>query len=200
MANSLSVACILMASGFSTRFGSNKLLAPFMGQPMIERLFTITEALFSQRIVVTRYEEISRLASQKNISVLLHHETDLNDTIRLGLSALDPNTDGCMFCPCDQPLLTAKSLAGMLNVFEKSPKLIIRAAFLEQYGTPVIFPAWTFEELKTLPEGSGGRFILNKYRDSVKSFHVDNPWELSDIDTPGMLSAMEAIAIKHAMP
>lgn len=199
MANSLSVACILMASGFSTRFGSNKLLAPFLGQPVIERIFATTEALFSQRIVVTRYEEISRLASKKHINVLLHHETDLNDTIRLGLTALAPNTDGCMFCPCDQPLLTAKSLAGMLKVFEENPEHIVRAAFLEQYSSPAIFPAWTFEELQTLPEGSGGKLLLNKYSDSVKCFHVANPWELSDIDTPSMLLALETIAIKHGM-
>ena len=32
-----STGCVLMASGLSTRFGSNKLLAPFDGQPLLYR-------------------------------------------------------------------------------------------------------------------------------------------------------------------
>ena len=34
-----STGCVLMASGLSTRFGSNKLLAPFDGQPLLCRAF-----------------------------------------------------------------------------------------------------------------------------------------------------------------
>ena len=38
-----STGCVLMASGLSTRFGSNKLLAPFDGQPLLCRAFAATD-------------------------------------------------------------------------------------------------------------------------------------------------------------
>ena len=50
-----STGCVLMASGLSTRFGSNKLLAPFDGQPLLYRAFAATDTpQLSARIVVTR--------------------------------------------------------------------------------------------------------------------------------------------------
>ena len=35
MENFPPVGCVIMASGLSRRFGSNKLLAPFDGQPLL---------------------------------------------------------------------------------------------------------------------------------------------------------------------
>lgn len=47
-----STGCVLMASGLSTRFGSNKLLAPFDGQPLLYRAFAATDTpQLSARIV-----------------------------------------------------------------------------------------------------------------------------------------------------
>ena len=44
-----------MASGMSKRFGSNKLLADFHGEPMIMRILRATDGLFTRRVVVTRH-------------------------------------------------------------------------------------------------------------------------------------------------
>ena len=42
MKKSLTVGCVIMASGLSRRFGANKLLADFCGQPMLCRAFAAT--------------------------------------------------------------------------------------------------------------------------------------------------------------
>ena len=42
MKKSLTVGCVIMASGLSRRFGTNKLLADFCGQPMLCRAFAAT--------------------------------------------------------------------------------------------------------------------------------------------------------------
>ena len=39
----LPVGCVIMASGASRRFGSNKLLADFCGEPMLCRAFAATD-------------------------------------------------------------------------------------------------------------------------------------------------------------
>lgn len=55
------IGCVIMASGLGRRFGSNKLLADFGGEPMICRILDATEGIFRRRVVVTRHEEIARL-------------------------------------------------------------------------------------------------------------------------------------------
>lgn len=66
------IGCVIMASGLGRRFGSNKLLADFGGEPMICRILDATEGIFRRRVVVTRHEEIARLCREREISVALH--------------------------------------------------------------------------------------------------------------------------------
>ena len=109
MKKSLTVGCVIMASGLSRRFGANKLLADFCGQPMLCRAFAATATPgISARIVVTRSEEVQALCRAHGVPVLLHSLPGRNDTVWLGLSALLeqlPELSGCMFLPGDQPLL-----------------------------------------------------------------------------------------------
>ncbi|MGM9582123.1 MAG: nucleotidyltransferase family protein, partial [Phascolarctobacterium sp.] len=84
MAKLFPLGCIIMASGHSARFGSNKLLQDFHGQPLIQYILNTTQDLFAQRVVVTRYSKIAKLCHEQGIPYLLHDKPYLNDTIRLG--------------------------------------------------------------------------------------------------------------------
>ena len=89
MKKSLTVGCVIMASGLSRRFGANKLLADFCGQPMLCRAFAATATPgIAARIVVTRSEKVQALCRAQGVPVLLHSLPGRNDTVRLGLSAL----------------------------------------------------------------------------------------------------------------
>ena len=59
------VGAVLMASGAGSRFGSNKLLHPVEGRPLIQRAFAaLPAALFDRAVVVSRYPEILSLAPE----------------------------------------------------------------------------------------------------------------------------------------
>lgn len=192
------IGCVIMASGLGKRFGSNKLLADFCGKPMIEWVLEATND-FPARVVVTRHPEVEALCKAKGIDVILHEFPGRNDTVRLGLTHLNEKYDleGCMFCPSDQPLLTAGTLKQMAEAFEeqlespgnpqeacKKPKETIwRLGYQEEVGTPAIFSKEYFEELNILPEKKGGGYLLKKYADRVKIYQADSERELMDIDT-----------------
>ena len=53
------LGCVIMASGLGKRFGGNKLMADFDGQPLICRALTVTDGLFSHRVVVTRHADVA---------------------------------------------------------------------------------------------------------------------------------------------
>ena len=62
MENQLAAGCVIMASGLSRRFGSNKLLADFCGEPVLCRAFSATDTpQLAARIVVTRSAEVQSL-------------------------------------------------------------------------------------------------------------------------------------------
>lgn len=86
------VGCVIMASGLSRRFGSNKLLAPFDGQPLISRILETTGNnrgnLFARRVAITRTPEAAEICKTANVPVLLHNLPLRSDTVRLGLEFL----------------------------------------------------------------------------------------------------------------
>lgn len=178
-----SLGCVIMASGLGKRFGSNKLLADFHGEPLICRAFDATEGIFSRRIVVTRHEEVALLCKNRGIEAIFHDLPYRSDTVRLGLDAVG-NMEGCLFCPGDQPLLRRETVLSIAQAAVKEKNFIWRTAFGDTPGSPVLFPKWTFPELLHLPEGKGGNYLAKKYPEQVRTVPVRDEHELKDIDTP----------------
>ena len=186
------LGCVIMASGMGKRFGGNKLMADFRGKPMIQRALDATEGLFSRRVVVTRHESVAQLAREQNVDVVLHDLPHRSDTVRLGLEALG-DLDACMFLPGDQPLIRRETVAMLLENWKENPDSIIRPAYEDNEGSPVVFPAWAFPELKNLPEGKGGGVVIRKHPHEVLRVSVSNPFELADADTPSTLELLKGL-------
>lgn len=176
------MGCVIMASGLGKRFGGNKLMAEFGGQPMIARILAATDDSFDRRVVVTRHEAVAAYCRARNVEVVLHNLPNRNDTVRLGLEAVG-EVDGCMFCPGDQPLLKKETIEALINGWKRESDCIWRPSFEDQPGAPVLFPKWAFSELLTLPEGKGGGFLARKYPERVRLHPVRDPYELMDVDT-----------------
>lgn len=185
------VGCVIMASGMGRRFGGNKLMADFGGEPMICRALKATDGLFDRRVVVTRHEDVAVLCRERGVEVVFHDLPLRSDTVRLGLEALG-DVDGCVFCPGDQPLLRRETVAALLCSWRGENTAIWRAAFGDAPGSPVLFPAWTFDDLLNLPEGKGGGHVLGRYPDRVRCMQVSDEYELMDADTPEALDALRA--------
>ena len=174
--------CVIMASGQGKRFGSNKLMADFGGEPMICRVLKATQGIFDRRVVVTRYAEVAQICRERGIEVVMHDLPLRSDTVRLGLEALG-DVDGCLFCPGDQPLLKRDTVAALVSAWQAEPEFIWRTAYENHPGAPILFPKWAFEELRTLPEGKGGAFLAKKYPERVRLHPVRDRLELIDVDT-----------------
>ena len=210
MKKSLTVGCVIMASGLSRRFGTNKLLADFCGQPMLCRAFDATATHgIAARIVVTRSEEVQALCRAQGVPVLLHSLPGRNDTVRLGLSALleqQPELSGCMFLPGDQPLLRRETVEAMTERFcptewqKETEREIFRLGAVADndptplVGSPVLFGSSFFSELLTLPENKGGNVLLKKYPAQVRTICIADSAELLDADIPEVLQQLETIA------
>lgn len=187
------LACVIMASGLGRRFGSNKLMADFGGHPMIERILEASEGVFAQRIVVTRHDDIADLCRKRNIPVIRHDLPNRSDTIHLALAAIGGDASGCIFCPADQPLLRSETLQRFAERAQETPELILRLGYNGNFSSPVLFPAWCFEELRRLPAGSGGKLLIEKYSEFVFTIQASDPAELMDADTTEDLKMLSSL-------
>lgn len=186
------IGCVIMASGLGRRFGGNKLMADFGGEPMIAQILRATDGLFEKQIVVTRSEEAAAYCRSMGIDVLLHELPLRSDTVRLGLSAMR-DTDGCLFTPADQPLLTLETVSALIRCFYEDSASIWRPACDGEPGSPVLFPQWAYDELLTLPQGKGGGYVAARHPDRVRTLPIRNPHELMDADTPEELARLLSI-------
>lgn len=114
----LKYGCIVMASGVGARFGGNKLMAELCGAPLVGHVVRATDDLFSQRVVVTRHADVAALCETLGAQVILHNEPCRNDTVRLGMEAMD-GCDTVTFVQGDQPLIRPASIAALLRAAER---------------------------------------------------------------------------------
>ena len=78
----------------------------------------------------------------------------------------------------------------LLDNWKSNPDSIIRPVYEDAEGSPVLFPAWAFPELRNLPEGKGGGFVIKNHSYAVIRVSVTNPFELADADTPEALELL----------
>lgn len=200
-----SISCIIMASGMSKRFGTNKLLASFNNNTLFENAINISRFVsFGKTLAVTRHDELVQICEREHIHCIKHNMPYRNDMVRLGVSHILKEThkhkscctQGILFLPSDQPLITKTSLQllCLLFVYHNSDNsqhnTICRLAFNENAGAPVIFPECYYNELLRLPQGKGGGFIAKKYPAQVVLVPAQDEYELYDIDTPDDLTQL----------
>ena len=188
------IGCVIMASGMARRFGSNKLLHDFLGEPVMNRILRTTAgAPLAARVVVTRHPEIRDLCEEQGVPVVLHDLPLQSDTVELGVKALlemCTQMTGCMFAASDQPCLSTESVAALCNAFQAEPDRIWRMSWQGTVGNPVVFPRFTFDELLHLPPDKGGGAVVKKHPELVRTVEASRAQELVDVDTPEILAEL----------
>ncbi len=183
---SVQVAAVIMASGFSRRMDANKLLLEHEGRPVVWRVMdSAAKAGFSRADVVTAYDEIANMAQAMGLAVIRNRQPYLgqSQSVILGAGACR-DMDGIMFIPGDMPFLSPSVLKLLMDAFSETPQWIIRPMYGQKPGSPVIFPKRFFPELLELKGDTGGREVIQKHPQWVRTVAVDDVNAGRDIDTP----------------
>lgn len=179
------INCIVMASGYGSRIGTNKLLLEYRDKKLIEHIMDkILQINFYSRLVVAKDKEVLDIACKKGFKVVENKNSIFgqSESIKLGIEN-SPVAEGYMFFTGDQPLLSKLTIERMMAAFKKNPQSIVIPRYKERNGSPVIFSSIFIDELKVLEGDKGGREVIKRNKDSLIFVEVENEYELMDIDT-----------------
>ncbi len=189
----MTFGCVVLAAGAGSRFGGNKLAAPVNGSPIIDYILTSLPArLFSRVAVVSADPSVIDAAQRHGFELAFNDRPELgvSRSIRMGLE-LTADTDACMFCVGDQPLLRRETLAGMLDVYE--PGTVLMVSHDGQSGNPVIYPSALYGELSSLYGEESGKTVACRHEDLLRLFHLADASQLCDVDTREDLIAVQTL-------
>jgi len=188
---------VLMAAGFSRRFGKqNKLLAPFRGKPLARHTLDLVcnAGLFEKVYFVYADEAVAALAGGLDVTTIYNPapEKGQGESARLGLLAASgffttelhggkTEQDYYMFFPCDQPLLDQATVKLLLDAAR--PGCIVEPACPGGNRSPTLFCASFRDELLALKQGEHPRLLKTRHPEAVITVEIADPSALADIDT-----------------
>ena len=188
---SIQIGCVIMAAGRSTRFGSNKLLAPLAGKPVLAHVLDgLPRARLARTVVVTVAGKVPGICGE--LPVRLNESGLLSESVRRGIEPM-AGLDGCLFVMGDQPLCSTDSILNLLDAFTREPDTVHRLAYNGVPGSPVVFPAALFPRLAALEGESSGMTAAKGSGVPVRLVPAAHEWELWDVDTPEALAKAQSI-------
>lgn len=193
------IGVLLLASGYSRRFGGHKLSTNYHGTALINHcLNTLTHTqLPVLAIVRPESEELHALLQQKNIPFHMNHHADkgLSSSIRCGIKHVQDQWQGCLIALADMPWVrveTYQTLAELLspqNIIIPYTKAVPQSSgdtphsqSVRMKGHPVGFGKVFFEQLSTLQGDTGARSVIQKNLLASLCVPLDDNGILIDID------------------
>ncbi len=178
------ISAVILAAGLSRRMGRPKQLLKLGDKTLLEHVINhVSRAKVSEVIVVlgAHRREIEQVLCPYNLRCVYNprYASGLGTSVATGAAAVDPEAKGILFAAGDQPLITPEFINGLIDVFEKTGALIVRP----ETGMPSIFNIRLIGQLVKLAGDTGGRQLIEKFRDEVVTI-TGYPGLMSiDVDT-----------------
>jgi nicotine blue oxidoreductase len=137
-------------------------------------------------VVAPGQDEVARKAEGAGASVLVNPEPGDGPitSLRLALAGLGEGVAGVAFCPVDHPLLTAETVASLVDTYRDSPAPLALPVVDGARGHPVIFGPALFPELRDEGLEGGARSVVHRHLEEALLVPVSDPGAVTDIDTP----------------
>ena len=189
------ISAIVLAAGASSRMGQVKAAMPFgqMGETILSRIVSTLLAGGVPQIVVVAGAHVDAVQQampphEPRARVVEHagwQQGQLSSLIA-GLAVVDDHLllEAVVVTPVDVPLLTASTVAAVIEAWRRTRAPIVRPVDGERHGHPVIFDRSIFDELRGADPNIGAKAVFATHRDRVLNVEVKDAGAFEDIDTP----------------
>lgn len=189
----VTIRIAVLAAGESRRFGSQKLLAPWQGQPLLAYPLSAAQLACPGGVLLVSghaAERIEALAAEHADKAV--HNPDfaagVGTSIATAARACSADVDALLIVLGDQPLVTADHLRALIAAWERAADGIVATAYAGTVGPPVLFGRAHFAALTELGGDRGAKQLLLEQREKVVT--VEFRPAAVDIDTADDLASL----------
>jgi molybdenum cofactor cytidylyltransferase len=187
---------VLLAAGGARRFKSQKLVAPYRGQPLVRHAASALRAATEEMIVVVGHHGEAVRQALAGLDVRCVENAawalGLSTSIRCGVEAVRNECDAVVIGVGDQPGVDADDVRRVIDRWHESGRPIVSARFRGQRGHPVLFARSVFPELLGLEGDAGARLLIERSAERVSYVDLDREMP-PDVDTVEQLEDLSRL-------
>jgi CTP:molybdopterin cytidylyltransferase MocA len=118
-------------------------------------------------------------------------DSDMRESVRLGLAALPAEADAVLLCLADHPLVRPATIRAIVAKHAAGPDAILAPVSRGRRGHPVLFPR---AALDGIAAGLTLREARDRWPGGVRAVDVDDEGVVIDVDTPEDYERARALA------
>jgi molybdenum cofactor cytidylyltransferase len=175
---------IILASGYSRRMKSDKLIMNINGKPMVEwAIRACSDSKLDNIILVYRTPKVKEIGERYKIKSVYNEKAYLGQSegVKLGVKYAN-NNGGYMFLAGDMPYIDSKLIDRLIEEYNKNPDSIIVPFYNGKQGMPTIFPKIYRKDFLNINGDKGGRNIIRENPNLVKKVYIKDEKLGVDID------------------
>ncbi len=183
------ICALVLAAGQSRRMGTQKLLLPWKGQPLI--VHVVDELLRSpvdQVFVVINEQgkQIREAIAGRRVHFVTNAdaEGEMLSSVRCGLIAMPEQCAAVLVALGDQPSITADVVGKLVRARQTTGRGIVVPTYRGRRGHPLLLAMHYRDEILTRYEDVGLRGLLRAHPEDVLGVEVATPGILEDMDVP----------------
>jgi molybdenum cofactor cytidylyltransferase len=183
------ISAIILAAGTSSRFGRTKQLLELEDKPLVQHAIDAAVAAGVDEVVVILGHDADAVRAAivvpPNGRVVGNpeYEQGQSTSVRAGLAACDPDSEGALVLLADQPRLAPEHLGLLIERFLEERRPVTRLRYRDGPG-PALLAREVWGEVSALTGDAGARefFAADPARLTEVSVDADAP---PDVDLPG---------------
>lgn len=182
----MTIACLVLAAGGSSRLGRPKQLLPFRGRTLLDAVLDTARTCGFDQLVVTLGGAAGDVRARVDLTGFdvvenRAYGTGCSSSIAAAVPALDPATEVVVLLLGDQPGVRADAVRRLLEGRGRSPLAVCR--YDDGVGHPFAFGAHVLPDLAALHGDKAVWKLLEQRAADVVEVRVPGPVP-ADVDTP----------------
>lgn len=182
------VTTIILAAGASSRMGQSKQKLNISGEPLLRRIVQAALSSRTQKVIVVLGADESghhNLIRDLPVEIIVNHnwQKGMGSSIKRGMDLISiADSKAVIISVCDQPHLTSNVFNQLIDLFNKSQRLVVASTYAGTMGVPALFHQSLFNAILNMRDDEGAKKIILKHQDNLETI----PFEAGAIDLDTM--------------
>jgi molybdenum cofactor cytidylyltransferase len=183
----MTISCVVLAAGTSSRLGSPKQLLDLDGRPVLQHVLDAAAAAPGDEIILVLGHEADRIAAavelprRARIVINDRFAEGQSTSLLAGLNAVDGSAEAALIVLGDQPRVTPQAYRAVVGSWGEGAD-VVRPLYDGIPGHPVLIARRAFGNIGNLTGDTGARTIVDRAEVDVREVNLPGPAPV-DIDT-----------------